>query len=148
MISAGLSYQYGELKSDQQFPAITQLDKSFSNLLGNVFARLKLSSKSNLRVIYRSSVSPPSITQLQNVINNSNQFFYTTGNPDLKQQYTNNIITRYTYTNSAKGQSFFANLFFQTTNRLCGKCHLHSIERLGAFKYYYAFPGFTDFKAG
>ncbi len=79
-------------------------------------ARLKLSSKSNLRVIYRSSVSAPSVTQLQNVINNSNQFFYSTGNPDLQQQYTNNLITRYTYTNSTKGQSFFANIFFQTTN--------------------------------
>jgi hypothetical protein len=50
---------------------------------------------------------------LQNVINNANQFFYTTGNPDLQQQYTKNLITRYTFTNSGKGQSFFANLFFQ-----------------------------------
>ncbi len=79
-------------------------------------ARLKLSSKSNIRIIYRGSVSSPSVTQLQNVINNSNQFFYSTGNPDLQQQYTNNIITRYTYTNSAKSQSFFANVFFQTIN--------------------------------
>lgn len=115
MISAGLSYQYSELKSDQVFPQVTQIDKSFSNVLGNVFARVKLSTKSNLRVIYRSSVNPPSINQLQNVINNSNQFYYTTGNPDLQQQYTNNIITRYNYTNSAKGTSFFANIFFQTT---------------------------------
>ena len=84
--------------------------------MANAFARFKLSSKSNLRIIYRSSVSPPSVTQLQNVINNSNQFFYTTGNPDLQQQYTNNIIARYTYTNSAKSQSIFANLFFQTIN--------------------------------
>ena len=53
---------------------------------------------------------------MQNVINNSNQFFYSTGNPDLQQQYTNNLITRYTYTNSVKGQSFFANIFFQTIN--------------------------------
>ena len=115
MISAGLSYQYSELKSDQVFPQITQIDKSFSNVLGNAFARIKLSAKSNLRIIYRSSVNPPSVSQLQNVINNSNQFYFTTGNPDLKQQYANNFITRYTYTNSAKGQSFFANIFFQTT---------------------------------
>ncbi len=115
MIAAGLSYQYSELKSDQVFPKVTQIDKSFSNILGNAFARLKLSSKSNLRIIYRASVNPPSVTQLQNVINNSNQFYFTTGNPDLKQQYTNNFITRYNYTNSVSGQSFFANIFFQTT---------------------------------
>ncbi len=115
MVAAGLSYQYSELKSDQVFPQATHIDKTFSNILGNIYARLKLSSKSNLRVIYRSSVNPPSVNQLQNVINNSNQFYYTTGNPDLKQQYTNNIITRYNYTNSVNGQSFFANIFFQTT---------------------------------
>ena len=116
MISAGLSYQYSELKSDQVFPQVTYINNSYSNILANAFARLKLSSKSNLRVIYRSSVNPPSVTQLQNVINNSNQLFYTTGNPDLQQQYTNNIITRYTYTNSAKSQSIFANLYFSTIN--------------------------------
>ncbi len=120
MISAGLSYQYSELKSDQVFPKVTQIDKSFSNILGNAFARVKLSAKSNLRVIYRSSVNPPSVNQLQNVINNSNQFYYTTGNPDLQQQYTNNFITRYNYTNSVKGTSFFANVFFQTTKDYVG----------------------------
>ena len=116
MIAAGVSYQYSELKSDQIFPQVSQIDNTYSNFLGNVFSRFKLSPKSTLRVIYRGSVSPPSVTQLQNVINNTNQFFYTTGNPDLQQQYTNNLITRYTYTNSAKGQSFFANIFLQSIN--------------------------------
>ncbi len=116
MISAGVSYQYSELKSSQVFPQVSFIDNSYSNFLANAFSRFKLSAKSTLRVIYRGSVSPPSVTQLQNVINNSNQFFYTTGNPDLQQQYTNNVITRYNYTNSAKGQSFFANIFFQNIN--------------------------------
>jgi hypothetical protein len=116
MISAGVSYQYSELKSSQVFPHASQIDNSYSNFLANAFTRFKLSAKSNLRIIYRASVSPPSVTQLQNVINNSNALFYTTGNPDLQQQYTNNIIARYNYTNSVKGQSFFANIFFQTIN--------------------------------
>ena len=116
MVSAGLSYQYSELKSNQVFPQISYINNSYSNILANAFARFKLSSQSNLRIIYRSSVSAPSVTQLQNVINNSNQFFYSTGNPDLQQQYTNNLITRYTYTNTAKSQSIFANIFFQTIN--------------------------------
>jgi hypothetical protein len=116
MISAGVSYQYSELKSSQVFPQASQIDNSYSNFLANAFTRFKLSAKSNLRIIYRASVSPPSVTQLQNVINNSNALFYTTGNPELQQQYTNNIIARYTFTNSGKSQSFFANLFFQTIN--------------------------------
>jgi len=113
MIAAGISYQYSELKSSQEFPQIGKIDNTYSNFLANAFSRFKLSSRSTLRVIYRGSVSPPSVTQLQNVINNSNQFFYTTGNPDLQQQYTNNLIARYNYTNSGKSKSFFANLFLQ-----------------------------------
>jgi len=116
MVAAGISYQYSELKSDQVFPQVSQINNTYNNILGNIFSHFKLSSKSNLRIIYRSTVSSPSVTQLQNVINNSNQFFYSTGNPDLQQQHTNNIITRYIYTNSPKSQSFFANLFFQNIN--------------------------------
>ena len=116
MISARISYQYSELKSNQVFPQVSRINNSYSNFLANAFTRFKLSNKSNLRLIYRASVSPPSVTQLQNVINNSNALFYTTGNPDLQQQYTNNIIARYTFTNTGKGQSFFANLFFQNIN--------------------------------
>jgi hypothetical protein len=116
MISAGVSYQYSVLKSSQVYPQVSQINNSYSNFLANAFSRFKLSNKSTLRVIYRGSVSPPSVTQLQNVINNSNQLFYTTGNPDLQQQYANNLIARYTYTNTAKSQSFFANIFFQNIN--------------------------------
>jgi hypothetical protein len=114
MVSAGVSYQYSELKSDQVFPQVSSINNSYSNFLANAMLRLKLSSKSNLRVFYRGSVREPSVTQLQNVINNSNQFFYSTGNPELQQQYTNNLVTRYTFTNSVKGTSFFANVFLQS----------------------------------
>ena len=114
--SAGVAYQYATLNSDEQFPFITTVHKTFNNILPNLMARLKLSSKSNLRLFYRTSTNPPSIGQLQNVINNTNPLFFSTGNPDLKQQFSNNIVARYTYTNSLKGQSFFGNLFLQTTN--------------------------------
>ncbi len=116
MIAAGVSYQYSELKSDQVFPQTSHIDNVYSNFLANAFARFKFNAKSNLRIIFRSNVSPPSVTQLQNVINNSNQFFYTTGNPDLQQQYNNSLIVRYNYTNTPKAQSFFANLFLQTAS--------------------------------
>lgn len=114
MISAGISYQYSELKSDQVFPTASTINNTYNNFLANAFGRLKLSSKSNLRLMYRSSVNAPSVNQLQDVISTSSQLFLSTGNPDLNQQYTNNFMTRYTYTNSAKGQSLFANVYIST----------------------------------
>ncbi len=116
MLSAGISYQYSELKSDQTFPESGRIDNTYSNFLANAFGRFKFSSKSNLRVIYRGSVSPPSVTQLQNVINNSNPLFLSTGNPDLQQQYSNRLILRYNYTDAAKSKTFFANVFLQSTS--------------------------------
>ncbi len=116
MISGGISYQYSELKSDQVFPYESQINKTYNNFLANAMGRVKISSKSNIRVSYRSSVSAPSVNQLQNVINTSNQLFYSTGNPDLNQQYTSNYMVRYNYTNSVKGQSLFANIYVSTIN--------------------------------
>lgn len=114
MLSAGVTYQYSRLKSNQIFPAQSNIDNTYSNFLANAMARIKLSSKSNLRVFYRGRVSAPSVNQLQNVINNSNPLFFSTGNPDLQQQYTHNLVTRYTYTNSVKGQSLFANVYLSS----------------------------------
>jgi uncharacterized membrane protein YgcG len=116
MISVGVNYQYSQLSSDRQFPYITTVNKTFSNLLPNVFFRRKLSARSNLNIFLRTSVNAPSINQLQDVINNSNTLQLSTGNPELKQQYTNSLITRYTFTNTQKGQSFFANVFLQRSS--------------------------------
>lgn len=114
MLSAGFSYQHSELNSDQIYPSDRTIGYEYSNFLANAMARFKFSARSNLRIMYRGSVSSPSISQLQDVIDNSNPLFLTTGNADLQQQYTHNLITRYAFTNAGKGKSFFANLFIQT----------------------------------
>jgi hypothetical protein len=114
--SIGANYQYSKLFSDQQFPMITKIDKSFSNFLPNLRFRKKISIRSSLMVFYRASVSPPSVSQLQNVYDKDNPLIISIGNPDLKQQYTHSLVTRYTFTNTQKGQSFFANLFVQKTD--------------------------------
>lgn len=111
--SVGVSYQYSQLASDRQFPFVETIKRSFNNVLYNLQLRRKLSSKSRLNLFYRTSVSAPSITQLQDVINNNNTLQLSTGNPDLKQQMTHSVVARYTFTNTVKGQSFFANFFVQ-----------------------------------
>src|SRR5690606_40619397 len=82
MLALGLSYQYAELNSNQVFPLTTTVHRTFSNLLPNAMMHYRFSPNSRLRLIYRASTSEPSISQLQNVINNSNPLFISTGNPD------------------------------------------------------------------
>lgn len=114
--SAGVSFQNSNLQSDQLFPKTISVNKTFTNILPNLQLRRKLSAKSSINIFFRTNVNAPSVTQLQNVENTSNTLQYSTGNPDLKQQYTSSLVTRYTYTNTLKGQSFFANVFVQQAN--------------------------------
>ena len=120
MFSVGVSYQYASLNSYKIFPFNSTINEPFANVLPNFMLRKKLSSKANLRILYRASTSPPSISQLQNVINNTNPLFVTIGNPALKQQVGNTLSTRYTYTNTDKGTSFFANVYVQQYNNYIG----------------------------
>ena len=115
LFSIGVNYQLSRLVNNQQFPETGSLDKTFSNFLPNLQFRRKLSSSSSINIFLRTSVSPPAISQLQNVFNKNNPLLISTGNPNLKQQYTNNLIARYTFTNTKKGESFFANFFVQRT---------------------------------
>jgi hypothetical protein len=121
MFSIGVSYLNTLLSSSQQFPFDTTIkNKSFNNLLPNLMWRKKLSSKATVRVLFRASTTVPTISQLQDVLNVSNNLFLTTGNPYLKQQVGYSLSTRYTYTNTNKGTSFFANVYLQQYNNYIG----------------------------
>jgi hypothetical protein len=113
--SAGVSFQNSRLQSNQVFPNTISVNKTFTNILPNLQLRRKLSLKSSINIFFRTNVNAPTVTQLQNVENTRNTLQYSTGNPELRQQYTSSLVTRYTYTNTLKGQSFFANLFVQQT---------------------------------
>jgi hypothetical protein len=115
-VNFGVNYQQSTLKSDQDFPRALSVNKSFTNILPNAMLRLKVNSKSNIRLFYRSSTNQPSVTQLQDVYDITNAPYITAGNSDLKQQFTNFLSTRYTYTNPLKGTLFVGNVFFQTAD--------------------------------
>lgn len=111
--AVGLSLQYSKLESDRIFPTVTNVDQSFTTILPNLMWSKKIAAKSNVRIFYRARTNFPSVTQLQDVVNNTNELRKSVGNPDLKQSYNHFLSGRYTFTNTIKGQSFFANVFLQ-----------------------------------
>ncbi|MEA3477389.1 MAG: outer membrane beta-barrel protein [Bacteroidota bacterium] len=115
MLMAGLAYQRADLISKQAFPRLADLDQTFDNILPNAMLRYMFSRSTNLRVFYRSQTQAPSISQLQNVIDNSDPLNITAGNPGLKQEYSNMLISRYSVTNTAKSKFFFVMLFLRNT---------------------------------
>ncbi len=115
-ISFGLDFQSATLESDQEYPYVTHVQRTFTNILPNVQINLPLSKKENIRLFYRANTNPPSVNQLQDVINNSNPLLITTGNPDLDQSYGHRIGGRYQFTDTKKSQSLFVNFFGSLTD--------------------------------
>jgi len=109
-ISTGLNYQQADLSGNQTFPQELKVNKSFRNLLPEMRITYKISEMTNMRFFYRTSTYAPSVNQLQNVIDNSNRLSISTGNPELRQEYSHRIMTNLAYANPTTG--FNAFVFF------------------------------------
>jgi hypothetical protein len=106
--SVNAAYQWALLSKQQEIPTSYQLSKSFESVLPSAQLQYKFSPKKNLRLNYRTSNNPPSIDQMQDVVNNNNSLQLSTGNPELKQDFQNNLNIRYSGVNTLKATSFFA----------------------------------------
>jgi len=106
ILMTALNFQEAMLSANQLLPQTLTINRTFDNFLPNGFFNYKISKEKNLRVYYRTSTNAPGITQLQNVVNNSNPLLLSIGNPDLKQSYSHFISTRYGITNGDKASNF------------------------------------------
>ncbi|HTB05753.1 MAG TPA: TonB-dependent receptor [Bacteroidia bacterium] len=105
MLSANV--QYSTLNSNEQFPEVNpDLQRIYTAFVPRMIFNYRFSQNKNIRVMYQTSIAPPSISQLQNVVNNSNPLLLNTGNPDLKDDYVQSFTTRYGATNSKQGSTF------------------------------------------
>lgn len=114
MVNADM--QNVKLSSTQMYPYSNEIDKQFNNILPSAMLRMKFSDSSNLRLFYRASTSIPGVNQLQNVIDNSNTLLLTTGNQNLKQEYTNSLFMNYGLTSARKATGSMVFLNFNQTN--------------------------------
>lgn len=105
--NATLNAQYATLDGQQEYPYQLQVNRTFTNILPQAFLNYRFSKKENIRVFYRTYNNAPSISQLQNIVDNSNPLFLRTGNPDLVQDYTHYLGIRYGKTSAGKGNGIF-----------------------------------------
>ncbi len=119
-ISLNAAYQWSLLNKAQEIPTVFNQTKTFHSVLPSAMLMIKFSAQKNLRIFYRSNNNAPSIDQLQEVINNSNSLQLTTGNPDLKQDFQQNLNLRYSAVNTKKSNSFFALLGGNNTTHYIG----------------------------
>lgn len=106
-----LQVQQAELTADQVTPYVTNLDKTFINYLPMGSLTYNFSRTQNLRLQYRTFTNAPSVNQLQDVVDNTNPLFLSSGNPGLKESYSHFLNLRYSNANPAKSRTFMAFVF-------------------------------------
>ncbi|MFN8343803.1 MAG: outer membrane beta-barrel protein [Spirosomataceae bacterium] len=110
MITGEVNYQNAQLSGKQNYPLKYEINRTFNNILPSAMIMYRGTDGRSLRINYRTSTNAPSISQLQNVVDNSNPLFLKTGNPNLKQEYNHNMFFRYGVTNAKSARSFFINV--------------------------------------
>jgi hypothetical protein len=122
-----INYQRTALQNNQDFPASYSMNHVFENVLPSLRFSYKFTKRMNINLNYRTSTDVPSVTQLQNVVDNSNPLQLTTGNTDLKQQYTHSIFGRFANFGSDFSTIFFAFAAFNyRTNYIANSTFLTS----------------------
>ncbi|HEY4789047.1 MAG TPA: outer membrane beta-barrel protein, partial [Bacteroidales bacterium] len=119
--NAGVDYQLATLSGERTYPSRAKVDnRNFDNLLPNAMMNIKFSKKANLRLFYRASTNPPSVTQLQDVITKSGTYSYNQGNPNLEHEYTNNLRLNFRFSNPDKFTNFSFSVFGNYTANAIG----------------------------
>lgn len=106
-ISVGFDYQIAKLNVEQSFPTTFSTSRTFYNLLPNISYQMRDGFTSNARLSYRVSTQQPSLTQLQDVIDNTDPIRLSTGNSNLVQEINNEIRGNYGTFSMMSGRAFF-----------------------------------------
>ncbi|UZD21277.1 TonB-dependent receptor family protein [Algoriphagus halophytocola] len=116
-----LDYQNAKLDNEALFPNEGVFNRDFNNLLPSAHVSFRNRETGlNFRVRYRTNTDEPSVSQLQNVVNNQNPLSLSVGNPTLKQSYGHSIFANIGKFDMEKNRSFFMFLNFSSTNNYIG----------------------------
>ncbi|MCE9628020.1 MAG: outer membrane beta-barrel protein, partial [Candidatus Eisenbacteria bacterium] len=114
------SVQQAKLQSEQEFPESRSFSRTFSDVLPSMTLSATFANRRNVRINWNTSTNPPSINQLQNVVDNSNPLALSAGNPDLRQTYANAFTVRLSEADPMRSKSRFLFLNLVRTNNPIG----------------------------
>jgi Outer membrane protein beta-barrel family/Carboxypeptidase regulatory-like domain len=114
--SFGLTWQQAELAGKVITGVKDSLiSKTFHNILPNARFQFNFSKFKSLSLNYTTSTNQPSMAQLQPVPDNTNPLSIREGNPDLKQEYSHNVMGHLNLLRPYKNKNLFAFFNMQTT---------------------------------
>jgi hypothetical protein len=125
VVKAKYNFQLGTVAQLSTLESITHLamtgkDSSMKQTYINLFPianfNYQVNKSKSFRFRYSGKTNQPSLSQLQNVLDQSNPLQWHIGNPDLKQEFTNTIGINYNTFNILTYKYLSANLNFSTTS--------------------------------
>lgn len=120
-VTVGLNAQRESLSGQQTFPTSGTVNRSFETLLPQLTLQYGDRRTNNIRLSYRTSTRTPSVSQLQDVIDNTNPTQLSSGNPELSQTYNHNLSVRMNRTNPLAGRVLIGFLSVQTASDYVGQ---------------------------
>jgi hypothetical protein len=105
----GMAVQLADLTSDNRTKN-TLLTQSFTNFFPNMQIQYSKNRTKSLRINYRGRTNAPSVTQLQDVVDNTNLLNIRNGNPALKQEFNHSFNLFFSNFNIFTFKNFFAGI--------------------------------------
>ncbi|GMQ25847.1 TonB-dependent receptor [Algoriphagus sp. oki45] len=120
-VNLNLDYQNARLDNQAFFPESGVFKRDFNNFLpsANINFRNRETGFS-WRVRYRTDTDEPSVSELQNVVNNQNPLNLRVGNPELGQSFNHNIFANISKINLEKSRTLFMFLNYSATSDFIG----------------------------
>ncbi len=107
-----------------------KLGLSVNNILPTAAANFRINQGSNLSMSYNLAGQLPDLKQMQPVIDNTDPNNIQTGNPNLKQQFTNNANLNYYFYKGISDINFYAGANYNNTiDEVNSKTYFDSIGR-------------------
>jgi hypothetical protein len=100
-------WQTARLESEQTFPSTGTVDRTFEDVLPSMTLTGSFANRRNLRLAWTTNTQAPTISQLQNVVDNSNPLALSTGNPGLGRTYTHMLSVRFSEADPLRSRSRF-----------------------------------------
>ncbi len=98
----GIDYKNTTMKSKETFPEHFVLKKHFNSFSPQINLSYTSEKKKNYTLNYGMNQQIPSLQSLQDVVDNSNPLYISSGNPNLKPAFSHNIVFSFFSSNTKK----------------------------------------------
>lgn len=121
-LTANVYYQLASLMNTQDVPVITPATQkySFDDIVYSMMLRKSFNQTNSMRVMLRSSTDNPSVSELQDVVKDSDPSSVSSGNSSLEPSYSHSLRATYTRSNIMKGRTFMVMVNGSLTNNYIG----------------------------